>query len=62
MAAAQSARRFQKVVDLLAKLAKEGCQGSMCEKVLRARLNDIVNKILPDVRNGTYPNGTYGTE
>ncbi len=47
---------------LLAKLAKEGCQGSMCEKVIRARLNDIVNKILPDVRNGTYPNGTYGTE
>ncbi|WP_425608313.1 RHS repeat domain-containing protein [Thermomonas flagellata] len=48
---------------LAAKLAKDGaCTGDMCQKVIKGRIDDIVNTILPTVYNGTYPNGLSGSE
>lgn len=47
---------------LTAKLSEQFCIGGTCEKVVRARINSINTRFLPDVFNGTYPNGSYGAE
>lgn len=47
---------------LAAKLSEQFCIGGTCKKVVRARINDIIKKILPDVFDGTYPNGNFGAE
>lgn len=39
---------------LMAKLAAGNCTSDMCVKVVRGRIDDVVNKILPTVSNGTY--------
>lgn len=41
---------------LMKKLKSESCEGGMCDTVVRARIQYIVSKLLPSVRNGTYPN------
>jgi len=47
---------------LTAKLSEQFCIGGTCNKVVRARINDIVKDLLPSVFDGTYPNGNYGAE
>ncbi len=39
---------------LMAKLAEAKCEGGNCDIVIRSRINEIVNAILPQVRGGTY--------